>query len=108
MRSEIEAMLAELSDAELAQLQIRVKEIIKEREAQKIAEAKQQIAAIAAGLGMPVQQILAGPKNLGKSRVGVTKYRNPANPSQVWSGLGRRPNWVLALAAAGKLDDAAI
>jgi DNA-binding protein H-NS len=34
------------------------------------------------------------------------KFRNPANPSQTWSGRGRTPRWVLELLGAGKvLDD---
>lgn len=24
----------------------------------------------------------------------VPKYRNPQNPAQVWSGMGRQPEWV--------------
>ncbi|WP_273688989.1 H-NS histone family protein [Ketogulonicigenium vulgare] len=40
---------------------------------------------------------------------GVPRYRNPANPTQTWTGRGRRPKWVHGLEAAGlSLDDAAI
>jgi len=30
------------------------------------------------------------------------KYRNPANPSETWSGRGRQPRWLGALIQAGK------
>ncbi|MBA4742560.1 MAG: H-NS histone family protein [Azoarcus sp.] len=33
------------------------------------------------------------------------KYRNPADPSQGWSGHGRRPQWVLDWLAQGKSLD---
>jgi DNA-binding protein H-NS len=37
------------------------------------------------------------------------KYRNPANPSETWSGRGRRPRWVVRLLALGRsLDDCKI
>ncbi|WP_329810607.1 H-NS histone family protein [Stenotrophomonas sp. SMYL8] len=30
------------------------------------------------------------------------KYRNPANPSETWSGRGRQPRWLAALVQKGK------
>lgn len=37
------------------------------------------------------------------------KYRNPADPSQTWTGRGRRPRWVVeALESGKKLEDIAI
>ena len=33
------------------------------------------------------------------------KYQNPENPSQTWSGLGRRPTWIVRLVKAGKRLD---
>lgn len=36
------------------------------------------------------------------------KYRNPANPSETWTGRGVSPKWVADLKAAGTLDSALI
>lgn len=37
------------------------------------------------------------------------RYANPADPTQTWSGRGRRPGWVKEALAAGKqLSDLAI
>lgn len=36
------------------------------------------------------------------------KYRNPANPDQIWTGRGRTPLWVQELKNAGTLDSALI
>jgi DNA-binding protein H-NS len=39
----------------------------------------------------------------------LPKYRNPAIPSETWSGRGRQPHWVIALLASGvALDDCRI
>ena|SRR3954465_10987564 len=39
----------------------------------------------------------------------LPKYRNPAIPSETWSGRGRQPHWVIALLANGvSLDDCRI
>lgn len=38
----------------------------------------------------------------------ASKYRNPANPEQTWTGRGVSPTWVQALKAAGTLDTALI
>ncbi|MBH1489506.1 MULTISPECIES: H-NS family nucleoid-associated regulatory protein [Stenotrophomonas] len=37
-------------------------------------------------------------RKLGKV---VPKYRNPANPSETWSGRGRQPRWLAALVQKG-------
>ena len=37
------------------------------------------------------------------------KYANPADPSQTWTGRGRKPGWIIAAMDAGKsLDDMTI
>lgn len=37
------------------------------------------------------------------------KYRNPSEPSQTWTGRGRRPRWVVEALESGKtLEDIAI
>jgi DNA-binding protein H-NS len=36
----------------------------------------------------------------------VPKYRNPDDPTQTWSGRGKRPRWLVARLTAGKqIDD---
>jgi DNA-binding protein H-NS len=31
-----------------------------------------------------------------RATINPPKYRNPENPLQVWSGRGKKPNWVIA------------
>jgi DNA-binding protein H-NS len=36
----------------------------------------------------------------------TAKYRNPADPSQTWTGTGRKPAWLLEALTSGKtLED---
>jgi DNA-binding protein H-NS len=36
----------------------------------------------------------------------IPKYRNPADPSETWSGRGKQPRWLVALLRTGKqIDD---
>lgn len=49
-----------------------------------------------------------GSKKRGKS-VSVARYANPDDPTDTWTGRGRKPNWVLAQLKKGeKLENFAI
>lgn len=39
---------------------------------------------------------------------GVIRYRDPDNPTQVWSGRGRPPRWFVALRNSGRLEEALV
>jgi len=48
-------------------------------------------------------------KKKGDLRTKVApKYRNPANPSQTWTGRGLAPAWAKELKATGQLNSALI
>ena len=36
------------------------------------------------------------------------KYRNPADPTQTWTGRGKSPAWIVAMKDAGTLESALI
>lgn len=102
--------LAGYSLSELKKLQDDIKNQIKEREHQEVKRAREQILAIAQGVGMALDEILSGakgqkiPKVKGEKREAI--YRNPADASQTWSGRGRQPRWMVEGLASGKtLDD---
>lgn len=45
----------------------------------------------------------AAPKSGKKTNVvSKAKYKNPDNPKQTWSGMGRKPAWLVAHLDAGK------
>jgi DNA-binding protein H-NS len=87
--------LNSLSPAELQAL-------IKSAEAQMqsarrghIQEVRAKIDALLKSAGLTIDDVYPrrGGKG-GKAKVAVApKYRNPQNPSQTWSGRGKRPIW---------------
>lgn len=44
-------------------------------------------------------------KNKKPTKPGKPKYANPKDPSQTWTGKGRRPDWFLDAMADGKTPD---
>jgi DNA-binding protein H-NS len=95
--------LAKRSLSELHQLDADVKLELHRRDQQRIADARNQVYAIAKSLGMDVRDLLG--KHSGdkpEKKAPAVKYRNPANAQQEWTGRGRRPQWVSALLAEGK------
>ena len=62
------------------------------------------------GLGRKdLAELLGKASKSGKVSVGAPKYANPADPSQTWTGRGRKPGWARAhLAAGGSLSALAI
>ncbi len=62
----------------------------------KAAAAK---AARATGKGRAAKKATTQGRKLGKV---APKYRNPAKPSETWTGRGKQPRWMAALTAKGK------
>ena len=59
----------------------------------------------AARYGMSVDQFLK-PNEKKRRAAAAPKYRNPANPKQVWSGRGKQPVWLQkALVDGAKLGE---
>ncbi len=84
LRSDVEKAIATLAD----------------RDRKKAIDAAERAAAehgfsLADLTGAP----LAGKRGKSKS---PAKYRNPADPTQTWSGRGRKPRWIIEAASAGR------
>ena len=47
----------------------------------------------------------SGPKGRGSTSTAPIKYRNPDNPDETWTGIGRRPKWYLAAREAGRTEE---
>ena len=118
------ATLAALSLADLRELAEVVADLIAEKGTAEKATLAAEIEQLAKDRGFAVADVLAlfsalpaartPEKPKGKGSKGgrgsvAPKYRNPADPSQTWSGRGRQPVWVSAhIANGGKLEDVAI
>nr|WP_322868138.1 H-NS histone family protein [Aquicoccus sp. G2-2]MEA1114438.1 H-NS histone family protein [Aquicoccus sp. G2-2] len=108
------ATLNEMSLSELQSLEKKVaKAIVKfeDREKKKaVAELKAQARKLGYSLDELAELVQKGEAAPGKPRGKVApKYANPKDPSQKWTGRGRRPAWVVEALEAGKtLDDLTI
>lgn len=85
--------LAELSLKELRALGERVQNAIAAREQQDRAEVKAKLAEMASKAGFSVGDLFGAGRGAKRGAASV-KYRNPKDPSQTWTGRGRRPNWI--------------
>lgn len=82
-------------------------EIVTRREADR-ERIVQQMRALAASVGMTLEDFLRQERGRGRAvpAVAVVKYRHPDDPALTWSGRGKRPNWVNEALASGKtLED---
>lgn len=99
--------LSTMSVADLRALQDTIKQELKKREGQEIANARSQIMAIAQSLGMPLKDLMNGAASTrAKSGPVAVQFRNPENAAEQWTGRGRQPKWVKAWLEAGKSLDA--
>lgn len=90
-----------LSLKELKDLQAQVVRAIVtfEERAKRAVAAELEELAKARGFSLSDLATLGG----GRKRAASTaKYANPADPSQTWSGRGRKPRWYIDAIAAGK------
>lgn len=109
----MKADLKSMSRKELEKLRSDVDkalEKIKDRELQ-LARAAAEKAAAAHGFSLTELAAGAAPKKRGRKPGSTTtaakpkaapKYRNPADPTQTWTGRGRKPQWFKDGEAAGR------
>lgn len=95
--------LSKMSLEELNALAKDVKKAIAGFQDRQRAEALKEVQAVAKKHGMSVDELL-GKKGKRKKAKVAPKYRNPANPSETWSGRGRQPQWFKAAIKAGKSE----
>jgi DNA-binding protein H-NS len=100
--------LQKLSLAQLIELQQRVDVAIGQRKAEEARDVKEKMQVLAEKSGFSLNELF-GTKRGGKRGPAPIKCRNPKDPSQTWSGRGRKPNWlVAALKKGAKLDSFAV
>jgi DNA-binding protein H-NS len=111
MSEEIDKVdLSAYSIGELSKLVERAKKEIAHKEQIQVQEVRNQIQKLASGLNMTVEQLLQlDTKKKKVVRLGKIKYRNPADPSQTWTGRGKQPNWLReALGKGARKEDFAV
>lgn len=93
-----------LSLKELKELQSQVAKTIAGFEDRKKKEAIAELEERARTLGFSLAE-LTGTVVARKRAPATAKYANPANPTDTWSGRGRKPRWFDAALKAGKRPD---
>ena len=97
-----------LSLSELKQLRKDVDTAITNFTERERRKALAEVEAFARERGLSPAD-LAGLAGKRTRKPAAPKYANPADPSQTWTGRGRRPRWVdAALASRKSLDDLSI
>lgn len=83
----------EMNITELKALSEQCGERIEQLKDEEIKKLRDEFEEKAAELGMTASGVLAF--DAKRRRVpGTPKYRNPADPTQVWTGRGKRPGWA--------------
>jgi DNA-binding protein H-NS len=93
-----------LSSDDLWSLRLEVTQLLQEKiKAERLALQKHlKILNAPLSLTAPVSERRAYPPV-------SPKYRNPARPSETWSGRGKQPRWLVAHLKSGRrIDDFAI
>jgi len=85
--------LEKMSLKELLSLEAKIKAAIDEKRVSERAEMKAKMEDMARASGFSVAELFGGKRAKGSK--GIAKYRNPKDPSQTWTGRGRRPTWMI-------------
>ncbi|WP_136443168.1 H-NS family nucleoid-associated regulatory protein [Pacificoceanicola onchidii] len=95
--------LEKMAREELETLIKDAQKALKSVDARRRAEAKRAAEKAAKEFGYSLDEVIGAGT---KGSKGAPKYANPADPSQTWTGRGRKPNWVIdALKNGSSLDD---
>lgn len=101
----MELDLNAMSLRDLKDLQTRVARAIATFEDRKKKEALAELEEKAREMGFSLAE-LTGVAAPGRKRASsAARYANPADPSDTWTGRGRKPRWFIDALAQGKTRD---
>lgn len=87
-----------MSLKQLIELESRLQNAIPAARERERAKIKQEMAALAGKHGFSLRDLVG---RRGKGKLSAPKYANPDDPSQTWTGRGRKPNWLIAKVKKG-------
>ncbi len=93
--------LSTMSRSELIKLKADVENAIKSAEIRERQEALKAAEEAVAKYGFALEEITGTARSGAKKQKAAAKYRNPNNPSETWSGRGRKPQWIHDALSAG-------
>jgi len=80
---------------DLLQLKDEIKAAIVVRQQSEKADLKAKMAQLASDAGLSLDEVLGIKKGRGGKSLSTAKYRNPDDPTDTWTGRGRKPNWLV-------------
>jgi DNA-binding protein H-NS len=95
-----DSQLARMPLKELLTLESKINAAIDEKRISERAEMRSKMEEMARASGFSVAELFGGKR--GKGGKVAPKYRNQKDPSQTWTGRGRRPTWIVE--AGGNID----
>jgi len=95
--------IRKLNPGQLRDLIRRAERRQREIRHEKATELRARLVALAKAEGFTIDELF-GPRQRRTRRPAAPKYRNPADPAQIWSGRGKRPRWFSAALRAGKTE----
>ena len=85
---------------ELQELRTRVEKAIATAHERERTALRAKFEAMAQDAGFGINDLFGSRSTKGKTV--AAKYMNPDNPSETWTGRGRKPNWLVAKLEKGK------
>lgn len=82
----------------LLDLKMRVDAEVSLRSADELEALKQRLLLVASSTGVEVEDLLKPPK---KKREFTVRYRDPENPENTWTGMGKPKKWLQEKLDAG-------
>ncbi|HWE17066.1 MAG TPA: H-NS histone family protein [Hyphomicrobiaceae bacterium] len=86
--------LERMSLRELQELELKVKKARATAQDRSRTDLRKKIETMVADAGFKMGDIFGG--RGGKGRTVAAKYVNPDDPSETWTGRGRKPRWLNA------------
>lgn len=96
--------LERMSYKDLTELELKIRKAKAGVQDRTRNELKEKIETMVAAAGFKMSDLFGGGRG-GKGRKVAAKYANPDDPSETWTGRGRKPRWLSAKLKDGdKMD----
>ena len=92
--TDLSEWLQKFTDNELNMLTKALTVETRDRGQRRIDAARAEIEASLERQGLALADVFGAKRGPKTGSTIAPKYRNPANPSQTWTGRGKRPNWM--------------
>ena len=90
---------------QLIQIQKEIDIELKKRDKSIRQDLRKRIQKMVEEEGFSVDEVMSPSKSKANTPKNPPKYRNPEDSAATWTGLGRKPLWVLAALESGQSLD---